>query len=239
MPSRLSQTTSSRTVPSSPTEPPTLTTIVLPTNSQMYGSASSSASVFSSVESCGERHVEYALFSTTYASVRSHPQARARAAPRPRSTRMLTSSPCICGAARRPSTAPVATPSRATWTEPIHSAARAGSTCAPELPTAQKTRPQFGILAVQRGFDQARADHRPRRRARVVVAGGAGDVDLQQLVGAFAVGGHLARQVDAHGFQRGGEALGIGARPVERRRAGQAVGQQEAASRWCWCRRRR
>src|SRR5215470_5815208 len=45
MPRRLSQTTSSSTVPSSPTEPPTLIAIVLPTYSQMYGSASSSAVV--------------------------------------------------------------------------------------------------------------------------------------------------------------------------------------------------
>ena len=51
--------------------------------------------------------------------------------PRPRSTRMRTSSPRI--SARAASfEAPVATPSRAIWTEPIHSAAASGSTCAPE-----------------------------------------------------------------------------------------------------------
>src|SRR5438477_2641704 len=47
----------------------------------------------------GQHQVEYALFSTTYASVRSHPQARAEALPRPRSTRMWTSEPRICARA--------------------------------------------------------------------------------------------------------------------------------------------
>src|SRR4051794_41167200 len=48
MPRRLSHTTSSSTVPSSPTDPPTLMAIVLPTYWQMYGSASSSVAVVSS-----------------------------------------------------------------------------------------------------------------------------------------------------------------------------------------------
>src|SRR5258708_2592518 len=91
----------------------------------------------------GDGHVEYELFSTTYASVRSHPQARASLLPRPRPTRICTSAPCICARASSFET-PVRMPSRATWTEPIHSAARAASTWADELPTAAKMRPQLG-----------------------------------------------------------------------------------------------
>src|SRR5919198_3257811 len=90
-------------------------------------------------------HVVYSLFSRTYSSVRSQPNASPVPSPSPRSSRNRTSGASIAirAAARSNSTGPPSGPSYTRWPAmPIRT--RAGSTRAAALPAAPARRPQFG-----------------------------------------------------------------------------------------------
>src|SRR5690606_27514987 len=81
--------------------------------------------------------------------------------------------------------------------------------------------PPVGVVAEQRGLDQVVAGHGPADRDRVVLAGGAGDLDRHPLGGALGVGQQLAGEVPAGGGERVGELPGGG------RGAGGAAGEHQ------------
>ena len=105
-------------------------------------------------------------------------------------------------------------------------ASRTAASASRALPAARDPAP-VRVAAVDRGLDERRADDGPGHRSRVGVVGGARDLAGDQRGGALAVGRLLAGELAGHGLDREAQLARLARALADRRRAGGARGEQE------------